>query len=143
MRLDRELQIGRPRDEVVEVLGREETLLGLFPGETEIVSRNGDSIKTRTHYTALGREGEATFVWTFRIDGSVAFEKVCDGRVWKQLSGLVEVDDDGERRSVVVIEMQGTTKGLVPEFTIKGPMEEQMVAMTEALGRMLDSDPSA
>jgi hypothetical protein len=39
--------------------------------------------------------------------------------------------------------MQGTTKGLVPEFTIKGSMEEQMVAMTEALGRMLDSDPSA
>jgi carbon monoxide dehydrogenase subunit G len=138
MKLDRELEIGRPRDEVVEVLCREETLLGLFPGKTEVVSRGADSLETRTHYTALGREGEAKFVWTFRMDGSVAFEKVCDGRVWKQLSGLVEVDENGDDASVVVIEMQGATKGLVPEFTIKGPMEEQIGEMAQALSRILE-----
>jgi hypothetical protein len=142
MQLDRELEIERSRDEVVEVLGREETLLGLFPGKTEVVSRDGDRITTRTHYTALGRDGEATFVWTFRMDGSVAFEKVCDGRVWKQLSGLVDVDEEDDEKSVVVIEMQGATKGLVPEFTIKGPMEEQIGEMAAALGRILQDDRS-
>jgi hypothetical protein len=138
MQLDRELPVDRPRDEVVELLCREETLLALFPGRTEVVARDGDRITTRTHYTALGRDGDATFEWTFRMDGSVSFEKVCDGRVWKQLSGVLEVDEDGEDGSVVVIELSGATKGLVPEFTIKGSMEEQIGEMAEALGRMLD-----
>jgi hypothetical protein len=37
----------------------------------------------------------------------------------------------------VTIEMTGRTKTLVPEFTIKGPMQEQLEQMSESLLRML------
>ena len=35
--------------------------------------------------------------------------------------------------------MSGRTKGLVPEFTIKQPMEEQIGQMSEALQDLLTS----
>jgi carbon monoxide dehydrogenase subunit G len=132
MNLSRRFPVSRSRDEVVDVLAREDVLVSLLPGRTEIVERNGDTVTTRTHYQVLGREGDATFHWHFRMDGSVAFDKVCDGRVWRELRGLVEVEDDADG-SVVVIEMTGRTKSFVPEFTIKVPMEEQMADMAEAL----------
>jgi len=132
MHLSRRFSVGRPRDEVVDVLSREDVLVSLLPGRTEVVERKGDTVTTRTQYTALGREGEATFHWQFRMDGSVSFDKVCDGRVWKELRGLLEVEEQGER-AVVVIEMTGRTKSFVPEFTIKGPMEDQMAEMADAL----------
>ena len=132
MQLSKRFVVERTRDEVVEALGQEDVLVSLFPGRTEIVERGNDRITTRTHYTALGREGEATFNWHFRIDGSVAFDKVCDGRVWRELRGTVEVEERG-RGAQIMIEMTGRTKSFVPEFTIKGPMEEQLADMADAL----------
>jgi hypothetical protein len=61
---------------------------------------------------------------------------VCDGNVWRKLAGAVEVEDEGER-SRLTITMEGRTKTLVPEFTIKGPMESQMQDMTRALRERL------
>jgi hypothetical protein len=138
MHLSRSFPVRRSRDEVVETLGREDVLVSLLPGETVVVERSPDRLTTRTRYTALGREGEATFHWQFRMDGSVAFEKVCDGRVWRELRGMVEVEEQGAG-AVVSIEMTGRTKGFVPEFTIKGPMEDQMADMAEALGAALSA----
>ena len=87
----------------------------------------------RTHYTALGRSGTATFHFTFLIDGNVRFEKVCDGNVWRELKGFVDVEEISDDRCEVSIELKGTTKTLVPEFAIRGPMDEQINQMTIAL----------
>ncbi len=134
MELRRVVEVDAERDHVVALIARDETLLSLFPGRTEIVASEGDRRTTRTHYTALGREGDATFHFEFMMDGSVRFEKECDGRIWRELAGTVEVEETPDALgSLITIAMWGATKGLVPEFTIKGPMEDQIAQMSEAL----------
>ena len=133
MRLEKNFDVNRSRDEAVEIVSRDETLLSLFPeGETELVARDGDRRTTRTRYTALGREGVATFHFTFLLDGNVRFEKVCDGNVWKQLRGEVSFEERG-KRTRVRIELEGSTKAFVPEFTIRGPMKDQIGRMAQAV----------
>jgi hypothetical protein len=138
MRTEKQFQARCDRDRAVEIVAREETLLSLFPdAKTEIVERRGDRVTTRTHYTALGREGTATFHFDYRMDGSVRFEKVCDGNVWKELRGTLDFEErDGG--CLVTLEMEGSTKRLVPEFTIRGPMREQIEQMADALRRKLE-----
>lgn len=138
MNLTESFEVMRPRDDVVELLCSDETLLGLLPqGDTEIVESEGDHRTTETRYRALGREGVATFHFTFQMDGSVRFEKLCDGNVWKRLEGLVSVEELDDESCEVRIELSGRTKSLVPEFTIKGPMEDQIQDMTAALEERL------
>jgi len=138
MKVDKQFEARCDRDHAVETLSREETLLSLFPDSaTEIVERKGDRVTARTHYSALGREGIATFHFDYLMDGSVRFEKVCDGNVWKELRGELSFDEQGDG-CLVTLEMEGHTKGLVPEFTIRGPMKEQIEQMAEALRRKIE-----
>ena len=124
------------RDEAVERLCSDDTLTTLLPGDSEIVASDGDRRTTRTRYTVLGREGVATFHFTYLLDGNVRFEKQCDGNIWRRLGGSVVVDEDGDG-SLVTIEMEGRTKTLVPELAIKGPLEDQMQAMVDGLRELL------
>ena len=140
MRLEKSFEVDRSRDDVVEVLCADATLVGLFPGtETEVVESAGDRRTTRTRYTALGREGVATFHFTFLMDGNVRFEKVCDGNVWRELRGEVTVEETGTG-SLVSVELNGRTRSLVPEFTIKGEMERQVDQMSNALRERLEAE---
>ena len=139
MDLSERFEVVRPRDEVVELLCCDEALLELLPeGDTQIVESDGDRRTTETRYTALGIEGVATFRFTFLMDGNVRFEKVCDGRVWKRLEGLVSIEEIDDQSCEVTIELSGRTKALVPEITIRGPMEEQIQDMTAALEARLE-----
>ena len=133
MRLQKKFHVDRNRETAVQVMSQDDTLTGLFPDtETEIVERKGNRKTAVSRYRALGQEGEATFHFTFEDGGDVRFEKVCDGRVWKKLTGCVEMEGRGDGTRVL-IEMEGSTKGFVPEFTIKGTMQEQIEQMAEAL----------
>jgi hypothetical protein len=137
MRLVREFEVACAREAAAEIAGRDETLIGLFPdAETEIVAAKGTRKTAVSHYTVLGREGEATFHFDYLADGNVSFGKVCDGRVWKRLEGTLEFEEcaGGTR---VRLQMEGATKSFVPEFTIKGPLEEQIDQMADALRRRL------
>ena len=139
MRLVKEFEVQRPRSDAVAAVATDEALVGLFPGtETEIVESRGTRRTARSRYRALGREGEATFHFTFQPDGGIAFEKVCDGRVWRRLDGSLRFESCGKRATLVRIEMEGKTKALVPEFTIKGPMQEQIEQMADALRRCIE-----
>ena len=138
MHLEKQFDVESPRDAAVAVVSQEDTLLKLFPeAESEIVEREGDRRTVRTYYRALGRDGTATFHFTFLLDGDVRFEKVCDGNVWKKLAGSVTLRERGGSTRVR-IEMEGRTKGLVPEFTIKAPMQSQMNDMVRALRRRIE-----
>jgi len=137
MRVHEHFRVDRPRDEVVDIVCSDETLMGLLPGSTEVIASEGDRRTTRTTYSALGRDGLATFHWTFLMDGNVRFEKECDGKVWRELIGTLEIEERGDA-SDVAIELNGRTKSLVPEFTIKGPMESQIADMTRALRERLE-----
>lgn len=132
MQVEKSFRVQISRDDVVERLCDDTTLVSLLPGETEIIASDGDHRTTRTKYSALGSEGEATFHFTYLLDGNVRFEKVCDGRIWKRLTGSVNVEKDGGG-ACVSIEMEGTTKAFVPELAIKLPLDEQMKSMTDAL----------
>jgi hypothetical protein len=134
MHLNRRFEVERPRDEVVERLCRDETLLALLArGDSRIVDSDGDRRTTQTEY--LGRQ--LTFHFTFLLDGNVRFEKVCDGNVWRELQGYVGVEELSPDRSEVSIELSGRTRSLIPEFTIKAPLEDQLLEMSEALESLL------
>ena len=138
MHLEKQFDVKRPRAETVAITARDETLLGLFPDtKTEILESTGKRRTARTTYTALGRENTATFHFDFRADGNIDFEKVCDGNVWRELRGTLTFSERaGSTR--VRIEMDGRTKALVPEFTIKGAMRDQIDQMARALRERLE-----
>ena len=140
MHLEKEFSVKRPRADAARIAARDETLLGLFPDtRTEIVEREGSRRTTCSHYTALGRAGTATFHFDFREDGDVDFEKVCDGNVWRELKGTLRFRPQGDRTRVQIA-MDGRTKALVPEFTIKGAMRDQIEQMADALRRRLEAE---
>jgi hypothetical protein len=133
LHLEKQFDVACSRDAAVEVVARDETLLGLFPeARTEIVAREGDCTTVRSHYRALGRDGTATFHFTFLLDGDVRFEKVCDGRMWRALTGSLRFEERGGKTRVR-IEMDGQTRPFVPEFTVRGAMQEQLDRMASAL----------
>ena len=138
MRLVREFEVTCSRDVAAEIAGRDETLIGLFPdADTEIVETRGSRRTAVSRYRVLGREGEATFHFDALPDGNMAFGKVCDGRVWKRLEGTLEFEEaSGGTR--VRLQMEGATKNFVPEFTIKGPLEEQIDEMAAALQERIE-----
>lgn len=139
MHLEKEFDVRRPREVAVEIAGRDETLISLFPEtRTEIVERQGGRRTARSHYTALGRSGTATFHFTTLDDGDVEFEKVCDGNVWRELRGRLSFRARGERTRVR-LSLEGRTRPLVPEFTIKGTLRDQIEEMAGALRRTLEA----
>jgi hypothetical protein len=136
--LEKEFEVRQPREVAAEIAGRDETLISLFPDtRTEIVERSGNRRTARSHYTALGRAGTATFHFTTGEDGDVEFEKVCDGNVWRELKGRVSFRERGDRTRVR-LSLDGRTKPLVPEFTIKGTLRDQIEEMAGALRRTLE-----
>jgi hypothetical protein len=138
VRIERHFDVKQPREAALERAGRDETLLSLFPeGRVEIVARKGARRTLRTHYRALGREGTATFHFDFDPSGEVRFEKVCDGHVWRELSGRVSFAARG-KGTRVTLAAEGRTRALVPELAIRGPMQEQVEAMAAALRECLE-----
>lgn len=137
MRMEKEFDVARSRAEAAALLADDAVLCELFPDtKTEIVARKASRKTIASHYTALGREGTATFHFDFAPGGDVTFEKVCDGRVWRELRGAVTLTERKDKTRVR-IELEGRTKTLVPEFTIRGPMQEQLEQMAKALRRRL------
>lgn len=138
MHLEKEFDVRQTRDAATEIAGRDDTLLGLFPdAETEIVERAGNRRTACSHYTALGRSGTATFHFTTLEDGDLEFEKVCDGNVWRELKGRLSFRERAGRTRVR-LSLDGRTRPLVPEFTIKGTMRDQIEEMAAALREQLE-----
>ena len=138
MHLEKEFDVKQAPDAAYRSVARDETLVTLFPDtETEIVASQGEQRRLRSRYTALGQPGVATFHFTFVPEGEVRFEKVCDGRVWRELTGCVSFRRRG-KKTRVRIEMDGRTKPLVPEFTIRSAMKDQLEQMASALRERLD-----
>jgi hypothetical protein len=135
--LEKEFDVDRAPEEAWRCVACDDTLLTLFPEtRTEIVESSGERRTLRSHYTALGQPGTATFHFTYVPEQEVRFEKVCDGRVWRELTGSVSFRRRGERTRVRIA-MDGRTKPLVPEFTIKGAMKDQLDQMARALRQRL------
>ena len=138
MQLMKEFDVTASRARACEVLAEDATLTSLFPDtKTDIVARKAGRRTTRSLYTLLGQAGEATFHFDTQSDGSVRFAKVCDGRIWKELSGCVTLSERGSKLRVR-IEMEGKTKAFVPEFTIKAPLQKQLDDMATALKRRME-----
>ena len=139
MKLEKSFDVRCAREAAVAALAREETLLELFPDtKTEIVAREAGRTTIRSHYRALGQDGTATFHFRFEPSGELRFEKVCDGRVWRQLEGSVSFTGRGARTRVR-IQMEGRTRPLVPELAIRGPLRDQIEKMAGALRERLES----
>ena len=139
MKLSKDFDVTATRERASEVLAEDATLTSLFPDtKTDIVARTARRRTTKSVYKLLGKEGEATFHFDAQDDGGVVFAKVCDGRLWKELAGRVTLQERGPKLRVR-IEMEGKTKGFVPEFTIKTPLQKQLDDMATALRRRMES----
>jgi hypothetical protein len=139
MKLTKEFDVTATRARASEVLAEDVTLTSLFPDtKTSIVARSARRRTTKSVYKLLGQEGEATFHFDAQDDGGVAFAKVCDGRLWKELSGRVTLQERGPKLRVR-IEMEGKTKAFVPEFTIKTPLQKQLDDMATALRQRMEN----
>ncbi len=140
MQIEKHFDVSCSRERAVAVAARKDTLTGLFPDSpTEITESGGGRMTTVTHYTALGRSGSVTFHFDFESDGNLRFEKVCDGNVWSQLSGTLRFEER-RRGTRVYLAMEGRTRTLVPEFTIRGPMKDQLDEMAQALREQLEAE---
>ena len=137
MHVEKEFDVTLAPDAAYRRVATDETLIGLFPEtQTEIVESHDDERTVRSRYTALGQAGVATFRFRFVPETEVRFEKVCDGRVWSKLEGKVRFRERAGKTRVR-IQMDGRTKALVPEFTIKGAMKDQLEQMARALRERL------
>ena len=139
MRLEKQFNVFGPVDRAARIAARDQTLTRLFAdSQTEIVERSGNRTTLRIQYSALGREGVATFDFTFLPEGTVVFEKLCDGNVWRELSGQVTFSQQGTDTEVTIA-MTGHTKTLVPEFTIRIPMREHIGQMADTLRECIEN----
>lgn len=137
MHLEENFDVANQHEEVARRLADEALLPALFPDtRTEVVARQGSRRTVESHFRALGREGVVTFHFDYVDNGDVQFAKVCDGRIWRELVGSVELEPRGESTRVR-IELDGHTKRLVPEAAIRGPLEDQLRQMTAALRKWL------
>lgn len=141
MQLERMIRVACSRDQAVERLGRDELLLELFPEtKTRIIDRSGDRRTVESRYELLGKAGVATFHFDRAPNGDIHFEKVCDGRVWRELTGSVLLEAAGGGTEVR-LELEGRTKALIPELAIRVPLQEQLEQMSLALQTRLSEDP--
>ena len=138
MKLEREFPVERGRDEIVEALRDDGVLAGLFP-DTRIEPGQDGSRETFTRYNALGQDRELHMIFRTEDSGDVRFEKVCDGNVWRSLDGCIELESLEANVTNVRIAMEGRTKALVPEVTIRGTMESQLDQMVDSLQKSLAS----
>jgi len=137
VKFDSEFVVRRAPAEVAEILASDATVTQLFP-DTEIVSSRNGERETRTRISALGAETTVRFVFRGADDGGLRFEKICDGRVWRSLEGAIRLLPVNDATTRVQIAMEGTTRALVPEFTIRAPMKDQLQQMTRALRERLE-----
>ena len=137
MKFDSEFVVRRPKGDIAQVLAADATVVQLFP-DTEIVSSKNGVRETQTRVSALGVESLVRFLFRSAPDGGLRFEKVCDGRVWRSLEGAIRLTPVNDTTTRVQIEMEGATKALVPEFTIRAPMKDQLQQMTRALRERLE-----
>jgi hypothetical protein len=137
MKFENEFVVRRPLQACASVLASDATITSLFP-DTEIVSNAGGVRETRTRVSALGTESIVRFKFKGRPDGGMRFEKICDGKIWRALEGNISLAAVSDATTRVLIAMEGSTRALVPEFTIKGPMKDQLQQMTRALRARMD-----
>lgn len=137
MHIDTRFDVDATPEACRRAFDEDDMLRALFPDtRTEVVERSSVRKTIVTEYSALGQQGEATFHFELDDDRAVRFAKVCNGRVWKKLAGQVRFDSKGAGTRVT-ISMDGRTKGLVPEFTIRAPLKDQLEQMAGALQRHL------
>ena len=137
VKFENEFVVRRGKGDLAQVLAADATVIQLFP-DTEIVSSQGGTRETRTRVSALGTESIVRFVFKTGADGGLTFSKICDGRVWRSLEGAIRLTSVNDATTRVQIEMEGTTRALVPEFTIRAPMKDQLQQMTRALRERLE-----
>ena len=137
MKFENEFVVRRGKADVAAVLASDETVTQLFPN-TEIVSNLGGARETKTRVSALGTESIVRFVFKTAADGGLTFSKICDGKVWRSLEGAIRLSPVNDATTRVQLEMEGSTRALVPEFTIRAPMKDQLQQMTRALRERLE-----
>lgn len=136
MHLETTFCVARSLEFVLSTLDLDETLVALLPGRSEVVDTFRHRKTTSTEYAALDRDRPVIFHFEFLADGRVEYRKECDGVVWEEFGGDVRAEVDGPSTRVW-ISMKGHTKPGIPEFAIKGPMEDQLFHMAEALEALL------
>ena len=135
MHFEREFDVHRPLSEVASLLDDDATIECLLPG-TSVTPRADGTRETRT-VAPLGQSREVRFQFTRHAEG-LRFQKICDGNIWRSLAGEVRLENLATELTRVQLRMQGRTRTLVPELTIRGPLRIQIDRMSQALRARLE-----
>ena len=131
MHLEKDFTVALDRDSVARNLDADETFVALFP-DTEITRQVGSLRETLTRVSIGGVAKELRFVFETGSNGNIDFQKICDGKIWKELKGQIQLDVEGTGTRVRV-SMDGRTRAFVPEMAISGQMKSQLDDMIDAL----------
>ena len=137
MEIEKEFVVRKSGASARAVLDDDETLCSLFP-DTEIVSSEDGVRETLTHYAGFGAARDLRFIFR-RVAEGMDFEKVCDGNVWRSLTGAIRLRELNPNTTHGSLRMEGRTRTLVPEAAIRGPMREQIDPMTQALRSRMEA----
>jgi hypothetical protein len=137
MKLENDFVVRRGQADVAALLASDAMISSLLP-DTEIVSSRNGERETRTRVSAMGAEWIVRFIFKNVADGGLRFEKIADGRIWKSLVGNIRLSRVNDATTRIQITMEGATKGFIPEFTIKGPIQSQLDQMSRALRAKLE-----
>jgi carbon monoxide dehydrogenase subunit G len=138
MRLEEEFVVRKPRPEVAAILDRDETVRAMFP-DAEVIALADGTREARACFSGLGAPRDVRVQLRTDPSGDLRFDKVCDGNVWRSLSGEVRLLAVNERTTRVVVSMEGRTHALVPELTVRAPAREQLGQLARALRSCLQA----
>ncbi|MEE9281542.1 MAG: hypothetical protein V3V67_15325 [Myxococcota bacterium] len=137
MHFEREFTVRRSRAEVAALLDCDETIESLLPNTT--ISTREDGTREARTPSPLRQSRDTRFVFHGHADGGgLRFEKICDGNIWRSLDGEVRLEGIQGDLTRVQLRMEGRTRALVPELTIRGPMRDRIEQMTKALRARLE-----
>ncbi len=134
MRLEQEFVVDQPRATVAARLDDDAAIASLIPN-TSVESKGAGVRETRTPAPVGSRD--VRFVFMTRPDGNIRFEKICDGNIWRALDGEVRFEEVNAGATRVRLRLEGRTRALVPELTIRAPLREQVQQMAQALRELL------
>ena len=132
MRVAKEFFVERSRDELSTILDEDSTFASLLPG-MRVEKHEGPRREIVVPNPAAGATRPFRFVFETLPEGNLRFEKICDGDVWRSLRGEIALERSGQARTRVMLRLEGKTRALVPELTIRLPLREQVDQMTESL----------
>ena len=140
MHLEKQFDVKRPRAEAAQRRWRDDETLAQPLPRHEHRDRRAQGQTPHDaqplHARSVARASRPS-TSSFRDDGDVDFEKVCDGRVWRELRGTRDASRTAARARACASRWTGAPRRSCRSSRSAAPMQEQIEQMATALRKRL------